>query len=223
MNRNLNVIHIGKCGGGTVKRAIKRSASLAKKFDNITITHTAKARYSENEDYLIIIRNPIERAISAFNWRHYLVVDTEKQRNRFEDEWQVLKKYSTLNSISQNLYSADNLVLNKKVSGEFKAIHHLREDISFHLSGMLERVNPVQIYGVIKQHSLVTDCQSILGPNVDIEHDKNHGVTLEASKRNLSDLARRNLRRFLHEDFACILKLYNLGLITWSDYELLTR
>ena len=222
MKHKLNVIHIGKCGGGTVELAIMQSKILAEKFESVKVTHINKVNYSEQESYLIIIRNPIDRAISAFNWRYHLVVESGEQKERFKGEWQILKKYSTLNSLSESLYDLDREFLNEKVSREFKAIHHLRENISFYLSTMLRHVCPHQVYGIIKQHSLASDCKLLLGSSIDVQH-KNCGVTTDPLKKELSKLARLNLRRFLHKDFACILKLYNLGLLTWNDYELLTR
>ena len=152
-----------------------------------------------------------------------MVVETERQRERFQGEWEILKKYSTLNSLSEKIYDSDSGLLRKKVSREFKVIHHLRENISFYLSNMLKHLNPSQVYGIIKQHSLPADCRLLLGPNVDILHDKNHGVTVDPSKKELSQLANLNLRRYLHKDFACILKLYNMGLISWKDFEILMR
>lgn len=223
MTRKLNVVHIGKCGGGTVALAIKQSTLISERFESIEITHINKVKYSENKSYLIVIRNPIDRAISAFNWRYHLVVETEKQRDRFKGEWEILKKYSTLNSISEKIYDLDSGLLDRKVSREFKIIHHLRENISFYLSTMLRYLRPGQVYGIIKQHSLATDCRLLLGTNIDIQHDKNHGSTVDPLKKELSKLARLNLRRFLHKDFVCILKLYNMGLMSWKDYELLTR
>ena len=223
MTNKLNVVHIGKCGGGSVTLAIRQSTLLSERFDSIEITHINKVKYSEKDSYLIVIRNPIDRAISAFNWRYHLVVETEAQRKRFKGEWEILKKYSTLNSISEKLYDSDSGLLNERVSREFKTMHHLRENIAFYLSSMLKHLNPIQVYGIIKQHSLSADCKLLLGPNVDILHDKNHGVTVDPTKKELSELARINLRRFLHKDFVCILKLYNMGLISWKDYELLTR
>ena len=219
----LNVVHIGKCGGSTVRLAIAQSELLAKKFGKVKFTHISQVKYSQHEKYLIVIRNPIARAISAFNWRYHLVVETEQQRERFKGEWHILKKYLTLNSISERLYSLDSESLNQDVSREFKVIHHLREDISFYLSEMLEQLRPGQVYGIIKQHSLAADCSLLLGPNVNIQHEKRHGDTILPSKKELSGLARRNLRRYLYKDFSCILKLYNLGLMAWDDYELLTR
>lgn len=223
MRGKLNVVHIGKCGGSTVRSAINQSSLLAERFESVVITHIREVRYSKNQSYLIVIRNPIDRAVSAFNWRYHLVVETEKQRNRFGGEWQILKNYSTLNSLSERLYDANDGVLNKRVSAEFRAIHHLREDISFYLSKMLKHVSPRQVYGIIKQHSLAEDCKSLLGPSVDIVWEKEHGSSVDLSKKELSVLAQKNLRRFLHQDFACILKLYNLGLMSWNDYELLSR
>ena len=221
--RKLNVVHIGKCGGSTVRLAVAQSAFLGERFDKINVTHVSKVRYSQHDKYLIIIRNPIGRAISAFNWRYHLVVETEQQKERFEGEWKILKKYSTLNAISERLYTVDSDSLNQVVSCEFKIIHHLREDISFYLSDMLEQLRPGQVYGIIKQHSIAADCNLLLGPNVNIQHKKRHGDNVPLLKKELSELARRNLRRYLHKDFVCILKLYNLGLITWNDFELLTR
>jgi len=154
MTSKLNVVHIGKCGGSTVTLAIKQSTLLAEKFESIEITHINKVKYSENESYLIVIRHPIDRALSAFNWRYHLVVETGEQRERFKGEWEILKKYSTLNSISEKIYDLDSGFLDEKVSREFKTIHHLRENISFYLSTMLKCLRPRQVYGIIKQYKL---------------------------------------------------------------------
>ena len=223
MGSKLNIVHIGKCGGSTVRSAIEQSSLISKNFKSIEITHIREVNYSKEDHYLIIIRHPIDRAISAFNWRHHLVVDTEKQRSRFRGEWEILQRYSTLSSIAENLYDAENLHLRSHVSKEFKTIHHLKEDVSFYLGKMLEHLNPAQVYGIIKQHSLTEDCHRFLGSNIAIGHQNKHGVTVDPARKVLSATAKKNLRRFLHQDFACILKLYNLGLLDWKDYELLSR
>ena len=223
MGRKLNVVHIGKCGGSTVRQAIEQSLLIAKNFESFEITHVREVKYSSQDHYLIIIRHPIDRALSAFNWRQHLVVDTEKQRSRFRGEWEILKRYPTLSSISEHLYDAESLHLREHVSREFKTIHHLREDISLYLRKMLEHLNPAQVYGIVKQHSLTEDCRRLLGSNIAIGYEKKHGVTVDPAKKVLSAAAKKNLRRFLHQDFACILKLYNLDLLDWKDYELLSR
>ena len=147
----------------------------------------------------------------------------QKSRDQVRGEWEILKRYSTLSSISENLYDAENLHLRSDISKEFKTIHHLKEDISFYLGKMLEHLNPAQVYGIIKQHSLTEDCRRFLGSNIALGHEKKHGATVDPARKVLSAAAKKNLRRFLHQDFACILKLYNLGLLDWKDYELLSR
>lgn len=110
------------------------------------------------------------------------------QKDRFKGEYQVLRKYPDLNSISEKLYFGDSDELDRSISFEHRSIDHLREDISYHISGMLKKVKPSQVYGVIKQHSLASDCTRLLG-DITLEHHKNYGSTLPACKKKLSDLA----------------------------------
>ena len=122
-------IHIGKCGGSSLRKAITDSTIVKERFERVHYVHINKPPVLKNARYLIVIRNPIQRAISAFNWRYKLVVEDEVQRNRFEGEWEVLKKYGTLNNLAAALYVDQVLDLN--VSNQFQIIHHLKENISF--------------------------------------------------------------------------------------------
>ena len=57
---------------------------------------------------------------------------------RFENEYQILKKYKTLNNLAESLYS--DKVLNLKAAKEFKMIHHLNEDIAYYTSELLKNI-----------------------------------------------------------------------------------
>ena len=81
---NLVIIHIGICGGSTVRSEL-RSKNI--KFSEI---HIREAIYKPKNKYVIVIRNPIKRFISAFNWRYYLVCSSKKQENRFKNEKNIL-------------------------------------------------------------------------------------------------------------------------------------
>lgn len=70
----LNVVHVGKCGGTSIKAAVGKSDLLSGMFNEIIYDHFQKVKYSQEHAYLLIIRNPIDRAVSAFNWRRHLVV-----------------------------------------------------------------------------------------------------------------------------------------------------
>ena len=61
-------IHIGKCGGSSVIEELKR------KNIKFIEKHVGKVKFRNNKKYYIIIRNPISRFVSAFDWRYKLVV-----------------------------------------------------------------------------------------------------------------------------------------------------
>ena len=127
-------MHIGKCGGRTLWDALKSSTSTAG-FANLYHVHIDKPPVLKHAKYAIVIRNPIQRAISAFNWRHKLVVQEKKQIRRFKGEYDALVKYGNINKLAESLYVGDELEL--QASRDFLTIHHLKEDVNFYLGTCL--------------------------------------------------------------------------------------
>ena len=80
-SKTLIYIHIGKCGGVTLVNALKKSSFVQNKFSSVHRIHFRRPPILKNVSYAIVIRNPIKRAISAFNWRYKLVV-TDKLKNQ---------------------------------------------------------------------------------------------------------------------------------------------
>ena len=73
MNRdNIHLIHIGKCAGSSIRN------ELIQKNVNFICFHCHTVEYDKNAKYIIVIRNPIKRFISAFNWRCNLVCIEKK-------------------------------------------------------------------------------------------------------------------------------------------------
>ena len=73
--RELLFIHIGKCGGATLWRALSQSALIRQQFSLVKSIHVRRPPIRRHTRYLIVVRNPIARALSAFNWRYKLVVE----------------------------------------------------------------------------------------------------------------------------------------------------
>jgi hypothetical protein len=206
MSNNNVLIHIGKCGGSSLRKAILSSS----RYKDIEIVHIKKPIYKQDFNYYIVARDPIQRCISAFNWRYKLVVEEEKQKNRFANEYEVLKKYENLNNLCEKLYN-DNEEPNKESIIEFETIHHLKERISFYLSDFLKVCQKDQIKGVLMQETLAKDLETIFSiPSSVIGSEKRNNVP---SKSFLSPKAYQNLVRFLEADYHCLVTLYDYGLI----------
>ena len=201
---NTVLIHIGKCGGSTLRTALQQ---IANRFP-VQIVHVEKPVYNPNHAYIIVARGPISRAISAFNWRYKLVVTDETQRDRFKGEREVLQRYGSLNTIAEALYDNDGNP-NQATHNDIRKIHHLREDISFYLSELLPECQPGQITAVLMQENLNADIQRVLGVTAG-EREKDNS---KASANTLSHQAEENLRRFLAPDYEALALLHSRGLI----------
>ena len=204
------VILIGKCGSGSLRAALKQSGAADKMF----IVHVQRPLFRDDLKYIIVARNPLTRVISAFNWRYKRVVIDEAQRNRFPGEYEILRRYGTIGTLGEALYDADALPRHEAFR-DARHIHHIREDISFHLTDLLERCSPTQIEAVLMQENLDRDMGRVFGfENVRRIHDN----SVMCDRGTLSDRARTNLVRFLHRDYEALTRLWAWGKIDQQSY-----
>lgn len=200
---NIIFIHIGKCGGSSVEYIFeKNNIEINKKI------HVEKPIYNNKCKYIILLRNPVKRFISAFNWRRKLVVDDKSQEFRFENEKALLEKYKNINNLSQRI---------SEFSSENGYIHHINENIDFYLTDFLNKCEKENIIAVMTTETLNEDLKHFF--NIDLD-----GTHLKKNKRDekLSNLEYSSLKQYLKNDYACIDKLYELGLIDDNKYFLLS-
>jgi len=211
--RQLQFIHVGKCGGSTVFKLLSNSEIIKAKYSSFFESHVNGVNISDSYDYLICLRGPISRAFSAFEWRKRLVIDdaSSGQSNRFFGEKSVLIKYGGLEAMAHGLYH-DNGRLNQSVARDFGLIHHLRESISFYLTPLLPVLTPRNIFGVICQETLSADSLRLLGVDASALFER-HNPKKRLMHSNLDQLAINNLRRFLVKDYQCISALWALGVL----------
>ncbi|MGM0856561.1 MAG: hypothetical protein ACQEW0_05690 [Pseudomonadota bacterium] len=198
------LIHIGKCGGTSLRKAIEKSG----KENLYHRVHIMKPPIFYDKKYVIICRGPISRAISAFNWRYKLVVIDEAQKNRYKGEWEVLKQYESLNNLAELLY-VDG-VLQSDVASDLRKVHHLYEDISFYLTDLLNVLSPCQIDFVVCQENLDNDIERFFGVKVAFKEKGDY----EKTSTFLSEEATMNLRLFFRKDYECLMKLFTYGKIS---------
>lgn len=218
--RRLCYIHIGKCGGATVNQAIDASPLVARRFDKVAVSHVARPVYKARNQYLFVVRNPIDRAISAFNWRHRLVHEEARPDHRFPGEAEVLRKYGSLDALATALYEGDALVAH--AARDFRSIHHLREDMAFYLDPARDVIRAEQVFAVLCQEFLDDDIETHLGVKTPGRVHDNRSTTPRA-KTALSEVARRNLAQFLAADFAALEWLMKLFPIDDARREALLK
>ena len=215
---NLVLIHIGKCGGSSVNKLLSTSPVINNKYSTFFESHINGVVIDSNCDHLFCIRNPIDRAFSAFEWRKKLVLDDAlpDQVRRFPGERKVLRKYSSLGTMARSLYRSDGQ-LDQAVARDFHSVHHLRESISFYCRPLLAVLTPMNILGVVCQESLAADCTRLLGVDVSGVRERSN-ASRRRIDRDLDAEAVNNLKRFLVEDYQCLTALWSLGALSDQQF-----
>ena len=195
----IQLIHIGKCGGSTVSTVLSNNKIKYKLYhvESVTCNPTLK--------YVIVIRNPIERFISAFNWRYKLVVLDKTQEHRFKGEKEILEKYKTANNLAEHIFELDTY------------IHHIKEDIHFYLGEFLKKCKKEHIQGVITTPYMNKDIEQVFGITNRFHEKKNKIPSM------LSEQAYENITRYLHRDYECIDRLHELGCLSEQQYNYLKK
>lgn len=216
---SLVYVHIGKCGGATLWSAIKKSDKIAKSFKSVKKIHVEKPPILKRAKYAVVLRNPVVRAVSAFNWRYKLVVELGR-KPKFPGEYDVLSKYKTINSLAEQLYDCDDL--NDQVATDFMKIHHLNENISFYLTDLLKQITPEQICFVLSTESLDEDVTRFTGLQK-VERIHENANKTDTRKKALSDRGMANLKRYLVDDYKAIEDLLAINHSTAASKDVLLK
>ena len=218
MKRQLQFVHVGKCGGSTILELLSQSPVVSEKYSSFYESHVNGVKITSDCDYLICLRNPIDRAFSAFEWRKKLVLEDKlpDQVRRFPGERKVLRQYQSLGAMARSLYRSDGRI-NQAVARDFNCVHHLRESISFYCRPLLDVLTPFNVLGAVCQETLAIDCTRLL----DVDASGLRERSNESKRRIDQDLdveAVNNLKRFLVEDYQCITALWSLGALTDQQF-----
>ena len=217
--KTLVFIHIGKCGGTTLMSTIADSPVFKRSYDRILRAHLKQPPVYERAHYLVVVRNPIERAVSAFNWRYRKVVE-ERSQAWVDGEREALQKYGTLNQLAEALYLNNELCA--EVAADFERISHLHARISFYLSDFLLKIDSSQVRFVLSQETLDSDIQRNLCVENVNELNKNSGK-VDAKNKQLTAAAYANLKRYLKEDYLALEQLLRICSTTNASKEILLK
>lgn len=191
-SQQLFLIHIGKCGGSSLRRAVAQSRVVKNKFTGVRRFHFEEPFFSESARYLFAVRNPISRVVSAFNYRHQSLLRGGEEK--IVGERQVFLKYKSLTELAEDLYVGE--LPNLEAIENLNSIHHIGdESMSFYLNPLLPSLEPQSVFGVIAIESFAEDVRRILA--VSPPHRRKTAPGAAESSLTLSPLAKSNLRRAL--------------------------
>lgn len=211
----LNFIHIGKCGGSTIRKYLYSLENV--KVSNIhhCQSSTLHKDIPLNRKFLISIRNPVDRLISAFYWRKYLVYKTKRRRNQFYGEYSFFNQYKTLNQV----IDTDISVLDKVY------VHHIHENINWYLKNFIKNATKDNIFGIICQHRLRKDLEEVFSRKIEENEIEKRKVltSLDIKKEQLTEDQRSILKQYLHKDYECIEKLNEIKPIHPKSLQILLK
>lgn len=217
-------IHIGKCAGTTIAKELQK-----RKIIHTNTVHCAQATYVEGfhdtYKYIMSVRNPIRRFISAYNWRYHSILNSgavlevwERQHPHYE-ELRLFDFYKNINGLAESIYDqngnldpkAYHFIQGKKEWG----YRQIKEDINWYIGEFLKACPPEQIAAVVTMENLKEDMKKIFDITVTLHENENQN----GYDTSLTELGTKNLRKYLAKDYECLLKLKELGLITNAYYE----
>ena len=215
----LRFIHIGKTGGSTIHEILKQKNI---KF----LEYHLKKQYKENEKYIIWLRNPLSRFVSAFNYISHLVnfdcnnknpsdinnnnclfypfirrkilKKTEYVFNKKYDD--LVKAFKTANDLAEGLTSSIPQIKKKALELMNYDFENIHRGIGWYLNNGRFVSNPKrQIIFVGKQETMKEDIEKlskIINVKLNTEHVVRKNIFSPTESKYLSPLAIANLINF---------------------------
>ena len=244
-------IHIGKCGGTFLQRCLNISEyhdhngfGLIPKITNPSLGGLA---YNISDYFIIWIRNPINRFVSAFNYSYSVVTSdvsifkTETEINKFNSIFPIaykrkfktgyayckpydshVKFFKSANQLAESLTS-DNLIYKKKAHWLMNCpCEHIRNSIGWYLQNgdfIKKYIKKIVFVGCLENMGKdLIKLEKILNT----KFNKNHWNRKNTSKLSkiLSPLAIKNIKDFYkNTDYKALKVLFDYGFINKKIYN----
>jgi len=242
----ISFIHVGKCGGSTLGFMFKKKFKFYKEY------HHHK-NYKKNEKYIIWLRNPLSRFVSAFNMSKSIISFkfnkyTKANRNNcicpfliyralkrntkyiFSNNYDTLiKKFKSANNLAESLSSNDMTIKENAIKLMNSHNGHIFKGIGWYLNnGLFVKRKNKKILFVGKLETMSDDIKllefKLKRKFIKIPHIRKNK---ENYSKYLSPLAINNLINFYKDtDYAALNELYNYKWIdkkTLDSYYLYTK
>jgi hypothetical protein len=188
-----DLVHVGKCGGSSVVEELRQRGFA---FEHV---HMRRPRLAADRRYVVLVRDPVARFVSAFNWRHHLLAGDLLPAARTQDpiaqlrhrtEHEFLLHFDDVNAFAERLVHTGETEVSPLVA-LMQLIGHVPQGFAWYLDELLGWIEPSQLIGVIATERLADDFEGLFGFRPTAERNR-----LDASRATLlSPQGRANLAR----------------------------
>ena len=224
-NQRYVFIHIGKSGGTTIRKTMK-------KFNiKITQIHLEQVIYQPNTKYIIWLRDPLTRFVSAYNFASDFINNNDNINEIIKSEGKrfidLVNYFNNSNELAENIYK-DKLAYELMSYSNYDKcnircsnhINHINKGIAYYLNNgqFIKNYHKDIFVGTLENiENDINTLQKKLGITElgEINSQKWDKIKTNKSKY-LSPLAKQNLKKFYEKDYYCIELFIHYGLI---DYD----
>jgi hypothetical protein len=204
---HFDLVHVGKCGGASASIELSRHGF---RFDHV---HLRRPQAAADRCYVVLVRDPIARFVSAFNWRRQLMLEggfrgseDPISRLRHDAERTLLNSFKDVNSFAEALVPRPGYDVSPILT-MMQVIGHVPQGFAWYLDGLLDRITPTQLIGVVQMERFESDIERFFGfkPKARLHSNASSSVI------TLSELATTNLARVLALEYEALEKLSTLA------------
>lgn len=205
-------VHIGKCGGSTLLEALRQSDDLGRFF----YVHMVPPPLLPGARYILAVRNPLSRFVSAFN--HHLASFRAGRPERGDPAAiaELFTRFGDVGQLAGRLMGRDGP--DPELADLVARIGHLHRGLDFYLGALLRSPAASGIGPVFVQETLTEDIRRLIGSDPPASRRR---VSGEGWRASLEARPAANLSRFLAADFAVIERLRQIGLVEGERAHLL--
>jgi len=204
-----DLVHVGKCGGSSIVEELRARRFCFEHF------HMRRPQPAADRRYVVLVRDPVARFVSAFNWRSHLLENDLLPPARSQDpiarlrhraEREFLAEFADVNAFAERLVRTGKHEVSAPAT-LMQLVGHVPQGFAWYLDDLLGGIEPAQLAGVIATERLADDFEEVFGFRPVAERNRHYA----SRGTELSPQGRANLAREFAAEYRTLGRLADLA------------